>query len=164
MSVCRSRANSMGRMELSRVEMRAASRLHIAPNTLRSSSRSDTRCSCTDTHTVPTVRQQTFYKTWIWQQIWLMIFFYYYWDADNFSIKGFLSFSQTEQLHPRVVTVINIDLPFDNMKPERGRFHGGWFCTSSYTPLDLHQSEGGEKVGVFSADTKSNQSIINWPL
>lgn len=46
MSVCRSLASSMGRMELSRVEMRAASRLHIAPNTLRSSSRRVTRCSC----------------------------------------------------------------------------------------------------------------------
>ncbi len=48
-SVCRSRASSMGRMELRRVEMRAASRLHIAPNTLSSSSRRDTRCSCTVT-------------------------------------------------------------------------------------------------------------------
>lgn len=45
-SVWRSRASSMGRMELSRVEMRAELRLHIAPNTLRSSSRRDTRCSC----------------------------------------------------------------------------------------------------------------------
>lgn len=50
-SVCRSLASSMGRMELSRVETRAASRLHMAPNTLRSSSRRDTRCSCTVTHT-----------------------------------------------------------------------------------------------------------------
>lgn len=50
-SVCRSLASSMGRMELSRVEISAASRLHMAPNTLRSSSRRDTRCSCTVTGT-----------------------------------------------------------------------------------------------------------------
>lgn len=47
MSVWRSLASSMGRMELRRVEMRAELRLHIAPKTLSSSSRRDTRCSWT---------------------------------------------------------------------------------------------------------------------
>lgn len=46
MSVCRSLASSMGRIELRRVEIRAGSRLHIAPNTFSSRSRKDTRCSC----------------------------------------------------------------------------------------------------------------------
>lgn len=47
MSAWRSLASSMGRMELRRVEMRAELRLHIAPKTLSSSSRRDTRCSWT---------------------------------------------------------------------------------------------------------------------
>ena len=37
-------------------------------------------------------------------------------------------------------------LPSDNMKPERARSHSGWPCTSSYTPLDLHQSEERKKT------------------
>lgn len=63
MSVWRSLPSSMGRIELRRVEIKAASRLHMAPNTFNSSSRKDTRCSCVSTwrqqwtrtdHTSPT--------------------------------------------------------------------------------------------------------------
>lgn len=57
-SVCRSRASSMGRMELSRVEMRAASRPQMAPNTLSSSSLRDTRCSCTHSQTTTQSHQE----------------------------------------------------------------------------------------------------------
>lgn len=44
-SVCMSRASSTGSTDDTSVEMMAASRLHMAPKHLRSSSRSDTRCS-----------------------------------------------------------------------------------------------------------------------
>ncbi len=36
-------------------------------------------------------------------------------------------------------------LPSDNMKPETAHSHSGWPCTSSYRPLDLHQSEEKKK-------------------
>lgn len=48
-SVCMSRASSTGSTDDTSVEMMAASRLHMAPKHLRSSSRSDARCSWQET-------------------------------------------------------------------------------------------------------------------
>lgn len=48
-------------------------------------------------------------------------------------------------------------LPSDNMKPETAHSHSGCPCTSSYTPLDLHQSEEEEKTTAFSCN---NNDII----
>lgn len=113
-SVCRSLASSMGRMELSRVEMRAASRLHIAPNTLRSSSRRDTRCSCA----VPE-RQR----------------------AERLLQRCCRSKNSSSEKS----VILNV-LPSDNRRPETARSHSGWPCTSSCTPLGLHQSEEEENA------------------
>lgn len=131
----------MGRMELRRAEMSEASRLHMAPNTLSSSSRRDTRCSCMETPNNEPTRLQprpNWIKTGHTPR------------SAHFVIVStcanqILTDSAVKHCH-RILAHV---LPSDNMKPETSHSHSHWSCTSSCTPQGLHQSEG--KIKLFLA-------------